>query len=465
MALWGGRFEAETNEYLKQFSESISYDKRLYAWDIAGSKAHVTMLGAQRIIPEATARTIIAELDAIKARIDRGEFEFKIELEDIHMHIESALIDKLGAEGARVHSARSRNDQVALDIRLYLRDEIGQLIRLLRAFQRALLEQAEANAEVIMPGFTHLQHAQVVLFAHHLLAYVEMFSRDAERLEECRRRVNVMPLGSGALAGSTLPIDREMVCRLLNFDRVTRNSMDAVADRDFAIELVADLAMFAMHVSRLSEDLILWCSQEFAFVELGDAFCTGSSLMPQKKNPDVAELSRGKTARVYGALTALLTLCKGLPLTYNRDLQEDKEQIFDALDTVKMILKIYPPMIASMKPNAGRMAAAAADPALMATDLAEKLVELGVPFRTAHHRVGALVKYCREQGRALDGLELAEMRSVIPEATAECTRLFDPRGSVAKREIVGGTGFQAVKAQIDFWKKQLAAEVGSCPAN
>ena len=308
MALWGGRFEAETNEYLKQFSESISYDKRLYAWDIAGSKAHVTMLGAQRIIPEATARTIIAELDAIKARIDRGEFEFKIELEDIHMHIESALIDKLGAEGARVHSARSRNDQVALDIRLYLRDEIGQLIRLLRAFQRALLEQAEANAEVIMPGFTHLQHAQVVLFAHHLLAYVEMFSRDAERLEECRRRVNVMPLGSGALAGSTLPIDREMVCRLLNFDRVTRNSMDAVADRDFAIELVADLAMFAMHVSRLSEDLILWCSQEFAFVELGDAFCTGSSLMPQKKNPDVAELSRGKTARVYGALKSVLRM-------------------------------------------------------------------------------------------------------------------------------------------------------------
>lgn len=457
MALWGGRFSEETNEYLKQISESISYDKRLYAWDIAGSQAHVAMLGARNIIPEDTSKAIIAELNEIKKLLDAGDFEFKIELEDIHMHVESALIARLGAEGARVHSARSRNDQVALDIRLYLRDAIDQVIPMIRNFQAALVEQASANDQVIMPGFTHLQHAQVVLYAHHLLAYVEMLDRDIDRLQDCRKRVNVMPLGSGALAGSTLPIDREMVCRLLNFERVTRNSMDAVADRDFAIELVSALAMFAMHVSRLSEDLILWCSQEFSFIELGDAFCTGSSLMPQKKNPDVAELSRGKTARVYGDLTALLTLCKGLPLTYNRDLQEDKEQIFDALDTVVMILKIYPEMIRSITVNAENMKNAASDPALMATDVAEKLVELGVPFRTAHHRVGSLVKYCKEHHCALNEITLEEMRITIPEATAEFLDLFDPVNSVAKRNSTGATGFKPVSDQLKFWQERLAA--------
>ena len=455
MALWGGRFEGSTNEILKQFSESISYDKRLYAWDIAGSKAHVTMLAAQKIIPVSTAEAICRELDKIQERIDRGDFEYTIDKEDIHMHVESALIDILGAEGARVHSARSRNDQVALDIRLYLRHECKVLIEGLKNFQKALVLQAEKNSDAIMPGFTHLQHAQVVLFAHHLLAYVEMFSRDIERLTDCEKRINVMPLGSGALAGSTLPINREMVAELLGFPRVTRNSMDAVADRDFAIEFVGALAIFAMHVSRLSEDLILWCSQEFSFIELGDSFCTGSSLMPQKKNPDVAELSRGKTARIYGALQALLTLCKGLPLTYNRDLQEDKEQIFDALDTAKMILRIYPEMIASIEINRENMRRAASDPALMATDLAEKLVELGVPFRTAHHRVGSFVKYCKEHNKALNEVSLTEMQQTIPEATAEFLTLFDPVASVAKREITGGTGFKAVAANIEFWKKEL----------
>ncbi len=452
MAMWGGRFGAETRAEVAEFTESISYDKRLYRWDARGSQAHVRMLAKQRIIPEATASAIVEALDAIVARIDRGDFEFKIELEDIHMHIESALIDALGAEGARVHSARSRNDQVALDIRLYLRDEIDGLIAGVRSFQDALLCAAEAEPEAILPGFTHLQHAQVVLFAHHLLAYVEMLDRDAERLGDCRKRINVMPLGSGALAGSTLPIDREFVAKDLGFERVTRNSMDAVADRDFAIELLSALSIFSMHVSRLSEDLILWCSQEFDFVELDDAFCTGSSLMPQKKNPDVCELSRGKTARVYGALMALLTMCKGLPLTYNRDLQEDKEQIFDALDTVKKILGVYPPMIATMKIKRDNMRAAAADPALMATDLAEKLVELGVPFRTAHHRVGALVKYCREHGRKLDELTLEEMRLSIPEATPEFVAMFEPEASVAKRELVGGTGYKAVRNQLAFWR-------------
>ena len=455
MALWGGRFSETGREELTEFSESISFDKRLYKHDIMGSKAHVTMLAAQNIIPQSTADAIKVKLDEIRGMIDRGEMEFKAELEDIHMHIESTLIAALGDEGARLHSARSRNDQVALDIRLYLRDELDSIIEGIRSFQKALVDLADANKTVILPGFTHLQHAQVVLFAHHLLAYVEMLDRDAERLSDCRKRVTVMPLGSGALAGSTLPINREMVCEQLNFERVTRNSMDAVADRDFAIETASALAIFGMHVSRLSEDIILWSSQEFGFIELADAFCTGSSLMPQKKNPDVAELSRGKTARLYGNLTALLTLCKGLPLTYNRDLQEDKIPLFDSLDTAHAILMVYPPMIATMSVRAERMRAMASDPALMATDVAEKLVELGVPFRTAHHRVGSLVKYCRENNKELDEVSLEEMQITIPEATEEFLQLFDPEVSVGKREITGGTGYKAVASQLEFWQTKL----------
>jgi argininosuccinate lyase len=456
MALWGGRFSGQTDKELTEFSESVSFDKRLYKYDIMGSKAHAAMLAEQGIIPRATADAIAVELDEIEERIDEGDFTFSAELEDIHMHIENALIEKLGDEGARVHSARSRNDQVALDIRLYLRDVVTKISEMIRDFQRALVEQADKNGDAIMPGFTHLQHAQPVLFGHHLLAYVEMFGRDIERLEDCAERINVMPLGSGALAGSTLNIDRGKVCKRLNFSRVTRNSMDSVADRDFIIEFISDLAIFAMHVSRLSEDIILWCSQEFNFVELDDAFCTGSSLMPQKKNPDIAELSRGKTARVYGSLTAILTLCKGLPLTYNRDLQEDKEPLFDAVDTVKKILRLYPAMVATMKIKRENMLAAASDPALMATDLAEKLVEMGVPFRNAHHRVGAFVKWCKDNNKALNAASLDEMRETIPEATEEFLELFSPQNSVAKREISGATGPKAVAAQIEFWKKQLA---------
>ncbi|MDD5597326.1 MAG: argininosuccinate lyase [Victivallaceae bacterium] len=456
MALWGGRFSGQTDKELTGFSESVSFDKRLYKYDIMGSKAHAAMLAEQGIIPRAAADAIAVELDEIEERIDEGDFKFSAELEDIHMHIENALIEKLGDEGARVHSARSRNDQIALDIRLYLRDAVTGICAMIRDFQRALVEQAAGNGDAIMPGFTHLQHAQPVLFGHHLLAYVEMLERDIERLEDCSKRINVMPLGSGALAGSTLKIDREEVCRALNFSRVTRNSMDAVADRDFIIEFISDLAIFAMHVSRLSEDIILWCSQEFSFVELDDAFCTGSSLMPQKKNPDIAELSRGKTARVYGALTAILTLCKGLPLTYNRDLQEDKEPLFDAVDTVKRILRLYPAMVATMRIRREKMLAAASDPALMATDLAEKLVEIGVPFRNAHHRVGAFVKWCRDKNKALNETTLKEMRETIPEATAEFLELFSPESSVAKREITGATGPKAVAAQIEFWKKKLS---------
>ncbi|MCF6176188.1 MAG: argininosuccinate lyase [Victivallaceae bacterium] len=455
MAMWGGRFAIDTDREMTEFSESISFDKRLYKYDIQGSKAHATMLAAQGIIPTETAEQIAVELDKIEQSIEQGDFTFTAKLEDIHMHIESALIDVMGDEGARLHSGRSRNDQVALDIRLYLRSEIAVIDELLKSFQTALTEQADKNDTTILPGFTHLQHAQPVLFAHHLLAYVEMFQRDRERLSGCAKRINVMPLGAGALAGTTLPLDREFVCQQLGFNALTRNSMDAVADRDFAIELLSDLAIFAMHVSRLSEDIILWCSQEFDFIELDDAFCTGSSLMPQKKNPDIAELSRGKTARIYGDLMALLTLCKGLPLTYNRDLQEDKEPIFDAIDTVKKILRVFPPMVATMNAKTEKMLAAASDPALMATDLAEKLVELKVPFRNAHHRIGAFVKWCDENDKALNAVTLEEMQLTIPEATAEFLTMFDPQGSIARRELFGATGFKAVRAQIDFWQKKL----------
>ena len=396
MALWGGRFSESAKKNVQDFTESISYDRRLYRHDIQGSKAHAAMLGAAGIIPKESAKAICAKLDEIEQMIDRGDFSFSAELEDIHMHIETKLIEMLGDEGARVHTARSRNDQIALDIRLYLRDAIDLVSSHIRELQKSLVRQADANKRTIMPGFTHMQHAQPVVLAHHLLAYVEMLERDLGRLSDARKRINVLPLGSGALAGTTLPIDREFVRKQLNFPAMSRNSMDAVADRDFSCELLSALSIFCMHISRLSEDLILWMSQEFGFMVFSDAFCTGSSLMPQKKNPDIAELSRGKTGRVYGDLVALLTLCKGLPLTYNRDLQEDKEPLFDALDTVEGILSVYPQMIESMKVFPERMKKAASEPGLMATDLAEALVRKGVPFRHAHHKVGELVRYAQD---------------------------------------------------------------------
>ena len=343
-----------------------------------------------------------------------------------------------------------------LDIRLYLRDEILHLVDGIRSLQKALVAQAEANKRTILPGFTHLQHAQPVLFAHHLLAYVEMLDRDCGRLLDARKRLNVLPLGSGAIAGTTLPIDREFVRKKLNFPSMTRNSMDAVASRDFTCEVLAALAIFAMNISRLSEDIILWMSQEFSFIMLSDAFCTGSSLMPQKKNPDIAEISRGKTGRVYGALMSILTICKGLPLTYNRDLQEDKEGLFDAIDTVNAILSVYPHMIETMKVFPERMAQAASDPGLMATDLAEELVRKGVPFRHAHHKVGALVRFAAEHNKALNEVTLEEMKSVFPEADEAMLHVFSAENAVAGREVFGGTGFQQVASQIEFWKKELA---------
>ena len=455
MALWGGRFSSGAAESVQDYTESISFDKRLYKHDIMGSKAHAAMLGASGIIPKESADAIIAKLDEVQKSLEEGKIEFSAALEDIHMHIETELIRILGDEGARVHSARSRNDQIALDIRLYLRDAIDEITAGIRTFQKELLGQAEKNSRTILPGFTHLQHAQPVLFAHHLLAYIEQLERDIGRLEDCRKRLNVMPLGSGALAGSTLPIDREYVRKALDFPECTRNSMDSVADRDFACELLSALSIFSMHVSRLSEDIILWMSQEFSFIELSDAFCTGSSLMPQKKNPDIAEISRGKTGRMYGNLMAMLTICKGLPMTYNRDLQEDKEPLFDSIDTAKGILSVYPEMIRTMKTHPERMLEAASDPGLMATDLAEALVRKGVPFRHAHRKVGSLVTYCADAGKKMNEISLDEMRGVIPEADAAMLDLFSPVSAVTLRKSYGGTGFDRVAEQLHFWHEKL----------
>ena len=341
-------------------------------------------------------------------------------------------------------------------IRLYLRDEIPAIIAEIRQLQQALVEQAGKNRTVILPGFTHLQHAQPVLLAHHLLAYAEMFERDIGRLTDARKRLNVLPLGSGAIAGTTLPIDREFVRKALDFPAMSRNSMDAVASRDFTCEVLAALAIFAMNISRLSEDLILWMSQEFSFMVFSDAFCTGSSLMPQKKNPDIAEISRGKTGRVYGALMSILTICKGLPLTYNRDLQEDKEGLFDAIDTVHGILSVYPEMIRTMTVYPDRMLQAASDPGLMATDLAEELVRKGVPFRHAHHKVGSLVRFAAEHGKKLNEMTLDEMKSVFPEADEEMLKLFSPERAVEKRDVFGATGYRQVEQQLAFWNRHLA---------
>ena len=455
MALWGGRFSGDTGKNVQKFTQSISYDKRLYKQDIAGSKAHAAMLGSANIIPRDTANAIIQELDNILKNIENNDFKYSDALEDIHMHIETAIIEKLGPEGARVHTARSRNDQVNLDIRLYLRSEIDIIVNEITDLQKALVHKGAENPSVIMQGFTHMQHAQPVLFAHHLLAYTEMFERDKTRLLDAKKRLNVLTLGSGAIAGTTLPIDREFVRKALDFPAMSRNSMDAVADRDFTCEVIAALAIFAMHISRISEDLILWMSQEFSFMTFADSFCTGSSLMPQKKNPDIAEISRGKTGRVYGALVSMLTICKGLPLTYNRDLQEDKEGLFDALDTVHGILSVYPEMVATMKINPEKMHLAASEPGLMATDLAEALVKKGVPFRFAHHKVGALVKFAADNAKPLNALSLDEMKSVFEEADESMLQIFSPEKAVAARDIYGGTGYKQVAAQLEFWKKAL----------
>ena len=456
MGLWSGRFSRDVDGLTARYTASIGYDRRLYAYDIQGSIAHVNMLGKAGVIPPKEAQVIVAELNRIRDRIAAGEMPLREDLEDIHMNIEAALIDALGDVGAKVHTGRSRNDQIVTDERLYLRDECDATSLLLAELQRALVDQARANQAALLPGLTHMQYAQPVLLAHHLLAYVEMFERDRGRLTDCRKRLNALPLGAGALAGSTLPLDREAVAEELGFDGLLRNSMDAVADRDFIVEFLADLAIIAMHFSRLAEDIVLWVSQPVAFLQLDDSFCTGSSLMPQKRNPDVAELARGKTGRVYGSLVGLLTVLKGLPLTYNRDLQEDKEGLFDAIDTVKLTLTTLAPMLATAAVNTDTMAAAAESPAMMATDLAEWLVQHGVPFREAHQQVGRYVAYCDERGIGLAGASLDEMRQIIPQAQAECLQLFSASRSVSARMTLGGTAPARVAEQLEFWEKRLA---------
>ncbi|CAN8074454.1 unnamed protein product [Agarophyton chilense] len=449
MSMWGGRFDAAPNALVAKMGESISYDRRLYKHDILGSKTHAQMLARQGIIPESDATSITEGLTQIQAEIEAGNFKWSEALEDVHMNIESRLTELIGASGARLHAGRSRNDQVATDIRLYLRDEVDVLRACVVDVQRALVRLASQHTHTILPGFTHLQHAQPIVLAHYLLAYTEMFQRDVSRLDDWRKRMNNLPLGSSALAGSTLPLDRKWVAEQLGFDGLCENSLDAVSDRDFAIELVSVSSMIMMHLSRISEDIIFWMSQEAGWVELGDDFCTGSSLMPQKKNPDMCELTRGKTARVYGDLTTLLTIMKGIPLAYNRDMQEDKEPVFDAIDTVKLVLSVYAPMITSMKVNKDRMYEAASDPALMATDLAEWLVKQGMPFRDSHHRVGKLVGYSRKIGVPLDQLSLEQMKSVIPEANEECLGLWKPEKSVGLRDIPGGTAPDQSKHKLE----------------
>lgn len=446
--LWGGRFTQPTDKFVEEFTASIDFDKRLYHQDIRGSVAHARMLGRQGIIPQEDVDKIVHGLVDILQQIEVGQFDFSVELEDIHMNIEARLSQKIGEAGKRLHTGRSRNDQVALDIRLYLRDEIVDVVAYLDMLVDALLEQAEQNLDVLMPGFTHLQSAQPILFSHHLLAYVEMFKRDKGRLEDCLRRANVLPLGAGALAGTTFPIDREYVAEQLEFPAVTRNSLDSVSDRDFALEFMSAASIMMMHLSRMSEELILWSTSAFRFVELSDGFCTGSSIMPQKKNPDVPELVRGKTGRVYGNLMALLTVMKALPLAYNKDMQEDKEPLFDTIDTVKGSLKIFVDMIREMRVNALSMGKAAGQGFSTATDVADYLVRKGLPFRDAHEAVGKAVAYCVEHDMDLEELSLAEWQLFSPHFSEDIFTVITVEASVAARNVIGGTARNRVEDEI-----------------
>jgi argininosuccinate lyase len=444
----GGRFKEPAAELAQHYTESVSFDWRLYRHDIAGSLAHVAALVAGGIISADERAKIDNELRAIEKEIDAGKFQWDPALEDVHMNIESALTQRIGAAGAKLHTARSRNDQIALDLRLYVRAETNEVIARLRSLQSALLDLAEQNLDVMMPGYTHLQRAQPILFSHYLLAQIEAFARDADRLGDCEKRVDVLPLGSGALAGSTIVLDRQLIARELGFSQVSQNSLDAVSDRDFICEFLFCLAMVGLHLSRLSEDLILWSTTEFGFIEFGDAFATGSSLMPQKKNPDIAELTRGKTGRLYGNLMSILTTLKGLPSSYNRDLQEDKHALFDSTDTVRAALEVFAAMLPQLKINRTGMEAAASDPSLLATDLAEYLVKKGKPFREAHDIVGKLVAQAAEKKISLDQMP-------VPDLDVDLAKILDARKSLAQRQGIGAPSPENVKAQIKHWRASL----------
>ncbi len=453
--LWGGRFEESTAASVEAFTESISYDKRLYSYDVMGSKAHATMLAANGLLTTEELTAITDGLSTIETSIAEGKFSFKSELEDIHMNIEKALIDAIGPPGAKLHSARSRNDQIALDLRLYLRDQCDRFMQLLDGIRSAFVVLAREYMGQVMPGYTHMQRAQPVLIAHHMMAYYEMFGRDQERITDCRKRINVLPLGAAALAGTGLPIDREMVAELLGFDRVTANSMDTSGDRDFAIEFVSCCTMIQLHLSRLSEELVLWSSQEFSFVSIADKFCTGSSIMPQKKNPDIPELIRGKSGRVVGSLMSLITLMKGLPLTYNRDLQEDKEPVFDAVDTVSASLAIMAEMLGNLEFNSVRMEEATKTGFMTATDLADYLVLRDVPFREAHGIVGRAVASCIEKGCELTDLTLSEIREFSPIIDEDVFSVLSVEGSVNSRVSTGGTATLRVEEAVQSAEKQM----------
>ncbi|MBF0329867.1 MAG: argininosuccinate lyase [Nitrospirae bacterium] len=451
---WSGRFTGKTSKIVEQYTESISFDQRLWKYDIEGSIAHAKMLGKQGIIPKKDADKIIGALTDIYSDIEKGRFRFSIELEDIHMNIEAALIKKIGDIGGRLHTARSRNDQVALDLRLYLRAETKEIIGLLKKLADTLCAIAAKNSEAIMPGYTHMQRAQPVLLSHHLLAYAQMFSRDRERFEDCLKRINILPLGSCALAGTSLPIDRDYVAKLLNFDAISENSIDAVSDRDFALEFLSASSILMMHLSRIAEELVLWSTEEFSFIELPDAFTTGSSIMPQKKNPDVAELMRGKTGRVYGSLMSLLTLMKGLPLAYNRDMQEDKEPVFDTVDTVKLTLNALIQMLPEIKFNSTRLKYTAGAAFSTATDLAEYLVRKDIPFRTAHEITGKIVRYCIDNKKDLKDLSLAEYKKFSAKIGKDINSCLTTEQSVRSKNSFGGTSVSKVKEQLARFKKK-----------
>ena len=448
MKLWAGRFQKETDTQVNDFNSSIAFDARMYKEDIAGSIAHAAMLGRQGIIEEHEAEKIIEGLKVILADIEAGQVEFSLENEDIHMNIETILTQRIGDTGKRLHTARSRNDQVAVDFRLYVKKEIPKIIGQVLELEKVLVRKAEANLETVMPGYTHLQRAQPTTFGHYMMAYANMFRRDVTRLEDCLERMDECPLGAGALATSTYPVDRFQTAAALGFKKPTDNSMDSVSDRDFAIELLSACSILMMHLSRFSEEIILWCSWEFKFVELDDAYSTGSSIMPQKKNPDVAELVRGKTGRVYGSLMTLLTVMKGLPLAYNKDMQEDKECVFDAIDTVEMCLPVFSSMLDTLTVLPNNMRKAASGGFINATDCADYLVKKGMPFREAYMIVGRLVNMCIKSGETLDTLPLKDFRSISNLFDADVYQALELKTCVNGRKVYGGPAKEAVEQQI-----------------
>jgi len=450
-----GRFNQPAAELARQYGESVSFDQRLYRYEVAGSIAHAAALAQAGFITADDYDKIDKGLHAIEEEIAAGKFQWDPQLEDLHMNIEAALTKRIGSAGAKLHTARSRNDQIALDLRLYVKAEIVEVIARIRTLQSAVLELANKHVDLVMPGYTHLQRAQPIFFAHYLLSQLEAFERDISRLGDCRRRTDVLPLGSGALAGSTIVLDRELIARRLDFSQVSQNSLDAVSDRDFVCEFLFYLALIGLHLSRVSEDLIIWSTSEFAFIEFSDAFSSGSSLMPQKKNPDMAELTRGKTGRLYGNLMSILTTLKGLPSSYNRDLQEDKEALFDSVDTVRAALEIFAAMLPELKINAAEMEAAARDPNLLATDLAEYLVKKGMPFRQAHETVGEIVRVAGKSHRTIDQISIGDLQAISPLFDADLASVFDFRRSLSERRAIGAPSPENIAARIGYWRSQL----------